>query len=219
MRLRSGAEFAPYILKCTLCPPPPPVNPVSTSVDVEPLLQGAVSLEDLRFEQGVDDSEGLGVTSCPPSPLTEGKSEDEADEPLQLQLQPTPGMQSIKKRHRSAGASRHRAKKRVRLASSGHQPHTYAAHPSTTSHHAKELKPLRVSADAECFPASGSESWVVGLGALGSGRHAFFPRDQFVYILHLITFPSSVVTFVLPDTEDVRIRLLSTSHVVANFSH
>ena len=59
----------------------------------------------------------------------------------------------------------------------------------------------------------------VGLGALGSGRHAFFSRDQFVYILHLITFSSSVVTFILPDTEDVRIRLLSTLHVVANFSY
>ena len=42
----------------------------------------------------------------------------------------------------------------------------------------------------------------VGLRALVSGRHAFHSRDSFVYILHFLTFVSSVVTFVFLDTED-----------------
>jgi hypothetical protein len=81
---------------------------------------------------------------------------EEAAEP-----HPSSGMQpSAKKRRRNAGANKRRAKKRVQLASSGHQPHAYAANPSTAAHHAEELKPLRMPADAVSFPASGSGSWV-----------------------------------------------------------
>jgi hypothetical protein len=158
MRLRSGAEFAPYDLKHTFHPRTPPGNPITTSVDVEPLLQGAAALEDLRFEQGEDDSEGLGVTSRPLSPLTDVESESEAEAPAQ----PSPGLgtQSGAKKRRNAGANKRRAKKRATLASSGHQPHAYAANPSVTKHRSVELKPLRVSEDAKDFPASGSGSWV-----------------------------------------------------------
>jgi len=158
MQLRSGAEFAPYFLKRTLCPRNPPENLISTTVDVKPLIQGAVAREDTRFEQGEDDSEGLGVTSRPSSPLTEVESDDEAGAPVQ----PCPGseMQSSAKKRRNAGANKRRAKKRVRLATSGHQPHAYAANPSTAKYHAEELKPLRVPEDAKDFPASGSGSWV-----------------------------------------------------------
>lgn len=156
MRLRSGAEFAPYYLKRAHCPPAPSLDsPISTVVDVEPLLRGATAQEDLRFEEGEDDSEGVGVTS---TPLTE--SEDEGGVPAQPQLRPTSGTQSGAKKRRNARANERRAKKRVRLATSGHQPHAYAANPTTAAHHAEELKPLRVSADAEHFPASGSGSWV-----------------------------------------------------------
>lgn len=220
MRLRSGAVFAPYDLKRSFRLRIPLYNPISTLVSVEPLIQGAVEREDLRFEQGWDDSEGLGVTSRPPTPLvteiesedsdeaesihpncstpqahdseskhsfrlrippynpisrlvsvepliqgavetlerelTENESEDEAES-----LHPTTSdTQSNAKKRRNAGAKKRRAKKRARFASSGHQPHAYAAKPSTVSHHAEEMKPLRVSSDAKDFPASGTGSWV-----------------------------------------------------------
>jgi hypothetical protein len=217
MRLRSGAEvtphFAPYNLnpsKRIFRPQPPPDNPISTAVSVEPLIQRAVAHEDLRFEQGEDDSEGLGVTTRPLTPLTEIESEDEAEAPhpgsgmpscakkqrrfeqgeddsegLGVTARPlTPlteiesedeaeaphpgtGMPSCaKKRRRNAAANKRRSKKRVMMASSGHQPHTYAANPSTVAYHAEELTPLRVPADAESFPSSGSGSWV-GLRKVG----------------------------------------------------
>lgn len=160
MRLRSGAEFAPYYLKRTTRPLAfaQPEDPIATSVDVEPLLQGAAALEDARFEQGADDSEGLGVTSRPSSPLLEVEAVEPED--TGLAACPSSGLQSGARKGRNAGASLRRAKKRARIASSGHQPYTYFAKPSTVTHHAEELKPLRVSVDAESFPASGSGAWV-----------------------------------------------------------
>ena len=154
-----GADFAPYNLKLskrTFRPRTPPDNPIATLVNVEPLLQCAAACEGLRFEQGADDSEGLGVTSRPLTPLTEIESMDEAEA-----LCPSSGtLASAKKRRRNSGASKRRAKKRVQRASSGHQPHAYAADPSTVACHVDEQMPLRVSIDAKSFPASGSGSWV-----------------------------------------------------------
>ena len=158
MRLRSGAEFAPYALKRAFHPQPPTQNPILTTVDVEPLLQSAVMRENLRYEQGEDDSEGLGVTSRASSPLTEIESEGEAE--ASAQPQPTSGVLSAAKKRRNASAKERRSKNRVRLASSAHQLHTYAANPSTATHHAEQQRPLRVSADAGDFPASGQGSWV-----------------------------------------------------------
>ena len=155
-------EFAPYHLKRTTRPHTfaPPESPITTTVDVEPLLQGAIALEDARFEQGEDDSEGLGVTSRPSSPLAEVEPEVSGSAEGPAQPCPCAGRQSGVKKGRNSGASIHCAKKRVRLASSGHQPLAYTAKPSTVTHHAEELKPLRVSVDAEGFPASGSGAWV-----------------------------------------------------------
>ena len=112
----------------------------------------------------------MGVTSRPSSPLTEIESEDEAeasalieseDEPEAPALaHPTSGAPSAAKRRRKAGAKKRRAVKRARMATSGHQPHAYAANPTTAMHHAEEQRPLRVSADAGNFPAAGSGSWV-----------------------------------------------------------
>jgi hypothetical protein len=48
---------------------------IQTPVDAQPLLQLAVAEEDLRFAQGACDSDGLGVSSCPTSPLTELESD------------------------------------------------------------------------------------------------------------------------------------------------
>jgi hypothetical protein len=159
MQLRSGTSFAPYDLGHAFHPRTPPDSPISTLVSVEPLIQGAVALEDLRFEQGGDDSEGLGVMSRPLTPLTEIDSEevDEAET-----VHPSSGTQSTgsSKKRRNAGAKKRRAKKRVRLASSGHRPHAYVANPSLVTHRAEELKPLRAPVDAMEFPASGSGSWV-----------------------------------------------------------
>lgn len=168
MHLRSGIEFVPY-LKRTLHPRTPPENPISTSVSVEPLVQDAVAREDARFEEGVDDSEGLGVTSRPLSPLTEIESGDEAEASAQPHSLASSGLQSGARKRRNAGANKRRAMKRARLASSGHQPHAYAAKPSTAAHHAEELLPLRVSVDARDFPTSGEGSWV-GLRKSGAKR-------------------------------------------------
>lgn len=155
MQLQSGESFAPYGLKRPFRLRGPLDSPIPTPVNFEPLIQGAVASEDLRFEGGGDDSEGLGVTSRPLTPLTATDSEDET-----AALNPNSDMQSAAKKRCKAGAKIRRSKKRVRLASSGHRPHTYAANPSVVTHRAEELKPLRAPADAEEFPASGSGSWV-----------------------------------------------------------
>ena len=178
MQLRSGTEFAPYYgLKHTFRPRAPPENPISTLVNVEPLIRDAVAHEDVRFEQGEDDTEGLGVTSRPPSPLTEIESED-SDEGAEALAQPCPGsgMQSALKKRRNAGANKRRAKKRAKLASSGHRPHAYAANPSTSKHHLEESKPLRVPTDSKDFPASGSGSWV-GLRKNGAKKEPWAVSD------------------------------------------
>jgi hypothetical protein len=163
MLLRSGTEFLPYFLKDASQCLAAILDAVSTSISVEPLIQAAVAQEDEHFEQGADDSEGLGVCARPPSPLTESDSEDfhevqAPDHPPHLG--PSPGPHSFEKKRRSAGAKQRRATKRVKLASSGHRPHAYATNPATVAHHAEDLEPLRVPVDAENFPASGSGAWV-----------------------------------------------------------
>lgn len=164
MRLRSGVEFAPYFPKRTTQHCAPLDIPISTTVSVEPLLQGAAALEDSHFERGGDDSEGLGVTSRPSTPVNDTESESEDSSSAERPAQPlsSSGKQptgSVRK-HRTAGAIKRRAKKRVKRATSGHRPLAYAANPSSVSHHAEALKPLQVPADAESFPASRSGSWV-----------------------------------------------------------
>ena len=110
------------------------------------------------FEQGADDSEGLGVTSRPSSPLLEVEAVGPED--TGLAAHPSSGLQSGARKGHNAGASLRRAKKRARIAPSGHQPYAYVTKPSTVTHHAEELKLLRVSVDIESFPASGSGAWV-----------------------------------------------------------
>ena len=174
MQLRSGAEFAPYYLKHAFRSYATPDNPISTPVDVKPLIQSAVAQEDARFEQGEDDSEGLGVTSRPPSPLTDLESDNEAG--TSGQPHASSEMQSGVKKRRRTGANRRRAKKRTRLATSGHQPHAYAACPHTAMHHAEELKPPQVPEDVNDFPASGSGSWV-GLRKGGAKKKPWSVSD------------------------------------------
>ena len=81
MLLRSGKAFLPYTLKnafhCRSLQP----ELISTMVDAELIVQATVAQEDERFEQGADDSEGLGVSMWPLSPLTESESDDEVDAP------------------------------------------------------------------------------------------------------------------------------------------
>jgi hypothetical protein len=157
-----GTEFAPYSMRHIFHPRTAPGDPISTSISVEALLQGAAAREDLRFEQGEDDTEGLGVTSRPTTPLTEflteGESGDEADAPGLPR--PTSGTQAAAKKRRNAGAKKRRAAKRAKLASPGHQPHSYAAKPSIAVHHAEEQGPLWVSADAGDFPTTDNGSWI-----------------------------------------------------------
>jgi hypothetical protein len=174
MQLRSGACFAPYYLKRILHSQATSENPISTRIDVKPLVQCAVALEDARFERGEDDSEGLGVASRSPSPLTDLESDGEAG--VSGQPRPSSELQSGAKKRRSAGANRRRARKRVRLATSGHQPHAYAARPSTAMYRAEEQKPLRVPEDASDFPASESGSWV-GLRKSGAKKEPWSVSD------------------------------------------
>ena len=162
MLLHSGKAFLPYALKnafhCRSLQP----ELISTVVDAEPLIQAAVAQEDERFEQGADDSEGLGVSMRPLSPLTESESDDEVDAPdlLSQTTDQNSGARSIDKKRRNAAANKRWSKKRAKIASSSHGPHIYAANPSIAMHHAEAVKPLRVPVDAETFPVSSSGSWV-----------------------------------------------------------
>jgi hypothetical protein len=162
MHLRSGKTFVPYALKRIFGWDSAREEPLSTLVDAEPLIQIAAAREDERFEQGADDSEGLGVSLRPLSPLTEFESDDEANVPDQppQSVGPNSGAGSVEKKRRNAATSKRRSKKRARIASSGHGPHVYAAKPSTATHHAKAQSPLEAPTDAESFPASSSGSWV-----------------------------------------------------------
>ena len=93
-----------YYLKHTTCPlvfAPP--DPITISVDVKPLLQGVAAIEDARFEQGEDDSEGLGVTSRPLSSEVEPEDTGLAEAPVQPC--PSSGMQPGAKKGHNAGAS------------------------------------------------------------------------------------------------------------------
>ena len=166
MPLRSGKEFAPYLLPRVFHWKPTPADSIPTTIDALPLLQLAVANEDRRFEQGGDDSEGLGVSSRPASPLTESESESDTCGPPEFNTsdQPTlnviPSAVPIEKRRKNAAAKNRRAKKRAKSATSAHGPHTYAANPPMVKHHAEKLPPLNVQIDAADFPASGSGAWV-----------------------------------------------------------
>jgi hypothetical protein len=165
MPLRSGKEFNPHATKRVFNWLTRQADPVSTSVKVEPLIQAAVALEDDHFEQSLSDSEGLGVSLRPLSPLTEYETDTEpevSDHPSSSRNPGpgNPGPLSIDKKRRNAARGKRRARKRAKTAASGHQPHTYAANPSTVQHHVKESDVLHVCADAGGFSASGSGSWV-----------------------------------------------------------
>ena len=158
---KAAADFTPPVLNRILRWQARQADPVSTSVNLEPLIQAATALEDTHFEQGLPDCEGLGVSPRPPSPLTECESDTEPQvsdhrEDPSVDHQP----ESVEKKHRSASAKNRRAKKRAKTAASGHQPHAYAANPSTVKHHVKESDAVHVVADAGSFPAAGSGSWV-----------------------------------------------------------
>lgn len=90
MELRFGKTFAPYSLKRIFRWETGHVEPVSTSVDAEPLIQAAVARENEFFDLGGDDSEGLGVTLRPPSPLTDLESGDGTDDDTEATDLPPP---------------------------------------------------------------------------------------------------------------------------------
>ena len=159
MPLCSGQEFAPYAPKHVPCWKAAPADPILTPVDVQPLIQHAVEIEDQRFESGVDDFEGVGLSSRPMSPLTELESDDGLELPDQQPRNFGPGPDHVEKKRRNAAAHARRAKKRVKAATSAHGPHDYAAKPSTTIHHSEDLPPLQVPVDASSLPTSGSGSW------------------------------------------------------------
>lgn len=178
MRLRSGVEFTPYYPKRVAWYRAPLDIPIPTTVSVEPLLRDATALEDSHFEHGGDDSEGFGVTSRPSTPVTDVESEDSSSAEPPPQPPPSSGKQPTGgvRKHRAAGAVKRRAKKRVKLATSGHRPLAYAANPPLVMHHAEALKPLQVPADVESFPASGSGSWV-GLRKKGVRKRPWTVQD------------------------------------------
>jgi hypothetical protein len=159
MPLRSSEEFIPYILKHVPYWKTNPTNVVPTSIDVQPLVRIAVTQEDQRFEEGADDSEGFGISSRPSSPLTELESDWDDDSKV-----PDPPVEDfslpVEQKRKKESAKTRRAQKRAKRAASDHRPHSYAANPTTATHHAQELPPLQVPVDAETFPASASGSWV-----------------------------------------------------------
>ena len=155
----SGKEFLPYTLKNLLRWKATPADPVLTTFDVQPLIQVAMANEDQCFKSRANNFEGVGVSSRPISPLTELESEDGLELPNQPLRNFGPGTAHVEKKRRNAAAHVHHAKKRVKAAASGHGPHTYAASPSTATHHSEDLPPLQVPVDAGSFSASGSGSW------------------------------------------------------------
>jgi len=161
MLLHSGKDFAPYLLKPIFHWKSTSLDSIPTPVDFQPLVELAVANEDQRFEQGADDSEGLGVSSRLTSPLTDFEPDDNKfDTADQLPQNAAPSSGPVEKRCRNAAANARRRKKRAKMAGSGHRPHVYAANPSTAMHHAEELPPLKVPVSTEHFPASASGSWV-----------------------------------------------------------
>jgi hypothetical protein len=158
---KAGTDFAPAVIKRLLRWQSRQANPVTTSVDLEPLIQAASALEDERFEQGFSDCEGLGVSTRLPSPLTE--CETDAEPELSDHREDLPANQppwSVEKKRCSSSTKNRCAKKRAKTAASGHQPHAYAANPSTINHHVKESDAIHAAIDAGGFSASGSGSWV-----------------------------------------------------------
>jgi hypothetical protein len=115
MPLRSGKEFLPYILKHVSLWKATETSPVSTAVDVQPLIKEAVTHEDQRFEEGADDSEGLGVSSRPLMPLTESDSEVDDDQP-HLHFGEVSG--PVEQKRKKESAKNRRAQKRAKLAAS-----------------------------------------------------------------------------------------------------
>jgi hypothetical protein len=156
----SGQDFAPYALKRLHRWKATPADPILTPIDVQPLVQHAVEIEDHRFESGVDDLEGMGCSSRPISPLTELESDDQLALPDQRPRRFGPSPDHIEKKRRNAAAHARRARKRVKAAASSHGPHDYTANPSTAMHHSEDLPPLHVPVDASRLPASGSGSWI-----------------------------------------------------------
>ena len=163
MQLRSGKQFTPCATNHIFYWQTRHADPVSTSVDLGSLIQTAFTLEDERFEQGLSDCEGLGVLLRPPSLLIQCETDTEPES----SNHPTypsgiPGSRSVpvEKKCRNAAANKCRSRKRVKTSTSGHQPHAYAARPSTVKQHVNEYDALHAPADAGSFSASGSGSWV-----------------------------------------------------------
>ena len=163
MPLRSGKEFTSCTANRIFHWQTRQADPISTSVNLGLLIQAAFALEDEHFEQGLSDCEGLGVSLRPLSPLTEFDTDTEpesSNHPAYPSGNSGPQSVQVEKKRRNAAANKRRSRKRVKTAASGHQPHAYAASPSTVKHHVDESDTLHVAADMGDFSASGSGSWV-----------------------------------------------------------
>jgi len=83
-----------------------------------------MKIEDQHFESRANDTEGLGVSLQPISPLTELQSDESFKIPDQASRNTGTSADHIEKKHRNAVAHVRRARKRVKAATSGHGPNT-----------------------------------------------------------------------------------------------
>lgn len=154
----SGQKFSPYPL------PKEAVyeKTILTPLNLDPLVQTACRLEDVRFVQG---SNTLDLSSRPPSPLTELESSDEElDEDESTQA---PG--SVERKRKQAGAKARRSQKRAKKAMSGHAPETYTVKASLAEKLA-DSEPIKLSIDTLTLPASSVGAWIGDTRTQGRGK-------------------------------------------------
>jgi hypothetical protein len=77
LKALSGQSFPPFCLGEVLTAITEFDEPIQTSLDLDTLVQPACQREDYHFLGGGGDSEGMDLSSRPPSPLTPLESEEE----------------------------------------------------------------------------------------------------------------------------------------------
>src|SRR5271168_4191341 len=150
LKALSGQSFPPFCLGEVLTAITEFDEPIQTSLDLDTLVQPACQREDYHFLGGGGDSEGVDVSSRPPSPLTPLESEEE--------LAGVPGQ--IERKRKRVAAKNRRSKRRTAQAMSGHPPERYMANPGMVNARTTESKAIDLGMDAANLPSSSGGSWV-----------------------------------------------------------
>jgi hypothetical protein len=181
LKALSGQSFPPFCLGEVLTAITEFDEPIQTSLDLDTLVQPACQREDYHFLGGGGDSEGMDLSSRPPSPLTPLESEEEPPPytltvdsyevdvssrppspltPLESEeeLAGVPGQ--IERKRKRVAAKNRRSKRRTAQAMSGHPPERYMANPGMVNARTTESKAIDLGMDAANLPSSSGGSWV-----------------------------------------------------------